>query len=414
MPHCFTSMAARILSVIFGLISGLAAALPAQGAGSPGPALPHGCEPAGPAAASTGPTAPAPAAPVFPPIQLQMRTPLAPTVLPSAGRAYLVYELHLQNYAAEPMTLRGIEVLDADRPDAGPVAGFTEAQLNAHLRRVAIGDNAGDLRVLGAGQGVAAFLCLAFDGKARVPDRLRHRVLLGGGSVDGGSVDGPALGTHGTALRVLGRPLAGTGWSPDNNPSLHSHHRMGLWVADGAAQISRRYAFDWKKYGADGKSWSGDARDVHAYYAYGQQVAAVADGAVVAARDGYPDNIPRTPAGFETAVPITLESVAGNRVVIDIRGGQYAYYAHLQPGSVRVKAGDRVRRGQPLARVGNSGDAREPHLHFQVTNGPDILASEGLPHLFDRYRVNVGGAWETRTREYPMGDAVVDFGPDTP
>jgi murein DD-endopeptidase MepM/ murein hydrolase activator NlpD len=109
-----------------------------------------------------------------------------------------------------------------------------------------------------------------------------------------------------------------------------------------------------------------------------------------------------------------MESVAGNRVVIDIGGGQYAYYAHLQPGSVRVKKGDRVRRGQLLARVGNSGDAREPHLHFQLTDRPDVLASEGLPHLFERYRTRSGGAWETRTQEYPMGDTVVDFGPDTP
>jgi murein DD-endopeptidase MepM/ murein hydrolase activator NlpD len=188
-----------------------------------------------------------------------------------------------------------------------------------------------------------------------------------------------------------------------------------LWVVDGVAQISRRYAFDWKKYDAQGKSWSGDQRDVHAYYAYGQKVVAVADGTVVAAIDGYPDNIPRTPAGFEAAVPVTLESIAGNRVVIDLGGGQYAYYAHLQPGSVRVKAGQRVRRGLPLARVGSSGDAREPHLHFQVNDRPDVLASEGLPQLFDRYRTRNGdGAWVTRTHEYPMGDAVVDFGPDTP
>ena len=382
-------------------------------------ALPHGCEPASYTSAGAPTSAPAaPAPPVFPPIQLQVRTPLAPTLLPSAGRGYLVYELHLQNFSAGPMRLRGIQVLDADRPALAPLAELKEAQLAARLRRLTIGggdgdnegDNNADLRVLGAGQGVVAFLCLAFDGKAAVPDRLRHRVLL-----DGTSTDGPAVGTHGTALRVLGRPLVGTGWSPDNNPSLDSHHRMGLWVADGVAQISRRYAVDWKKYDVQGKSWSGDARDVRAYHAYGKKVLAVADGTVVAAADRYPDNIPRTPAGFETAVPITLESVAGNRVVIDLGGGQYAYYAHLQPGSVRVKAGERVRRGQPLARVGNSGDAREPHLHFQLGDSPDVLASEGLPQLFDRYRTRAGdGTWVTRTQEYPMGDAVVDFGPDTP
>lgn len=75
-----------------------------------------------------------------------------------------------------------------------------------------------------------------------------------------------------------------------------------------------------------------------------------------------------------------------------------------------MKAGDRVRRGQWLAAVGNSGDSRQPHLHFQLTNNPDVMASEGLPHLFDQYRMRVGdSASEPRSREYPMGNVVVDF-----
>ncbi|MBZ2205828.1 M23 family metallopeptidase [Massilia sp. R798] len=377
----------------------------AAGASASAGALPEGCEPARAGAAAAHARASAP----FPPIQLQVRTPLEPTVLPSAGKSYLVYELHLHNFSAGAMSLRGIQVLDADQSGTGPVAEILEAQLDKRMRKVTIGDSAGDPRKLASGQGTVAFLCLAFDRGAPVPARLRHRILL-----DGGIADGPVIGTRATALRVLGRPVVGTNWSPDNNPSLHSHHRMGLWVAGGAAQISRRYAFDWKKYGKDGNPWSGDQRDVRAYHAYGEKTVAVADGTVIAAQDGYPDNIPRTAAGFEPAVPVTMESIAGNRVVLDIGGGQFAYYAHLQPGSVRVKAGDRVRRGQWLAAVGNSGDARQPHLHFQLTNSADIMASEGLPHLFDRYRVQSAGgaAWELRSREYPMGSAVVDFGAD--
>lgn len=368
--------------------------------------LPHGCEPAG-ADVVVAPAA-SPAPPAFPPIQLQMRTPLEPTVVPSAGRNYLVYEVHFQNFAADAMTLRGIQVLDADKANAGPIADIKEAQLGVRLRSITIGDNGGSNRTLGTGQGAVAFLCLAFEGNAPVPAKLRHRVLL-----DGAVADGPAIGTRTTPLRVLGRPVAGADWSPDNNPSLRSHHRMGLWVADGIAQISRRFAFDWKKYDKQGKSWSGDQRDVRSYYAYGAKTLAVADGTVVVAQDGYPDNIPRTPAGFEPAVPVTMESIAGNRVVIDLGGGQFAYYAHLQPGSVRVKTGERVKRGQWLAQVGNSGDARQPHLHFQLTNNPDIMASEGLPHLFDQYRIKVSDVtWKPRSREYPMGDVVMDFGPD--
>lgn len=383
------------------VISG--ALLLAAGASAAAVSLPAGCEPAGEGVATAALSSPA--RPAFPPIQLQIRTPLEPTVLASAGRNYLVYEVHLQNFSTDAMTVRGIQVLDADKANAEPIAEIKEAQLDARLRRITIGDHAGGNRLLGSGQSSVAFLCFAFDSKTAVPTRLRHRVLL-----DGSVADGPVIGTRATPLRALAGPVVGANWSPDNNPSLHSHHRMGLWVVDGIAQISRRYAFDWKKYGKDGKSWSGDQRDLRSYYAYGEKTVAVADGTVVVAQDGYPDNVPRTPAGFEPAVPVTMESLAGNRIVIDIGGGQFAYYAHLKPGSVRVKAGERVRRGQRLAQVGNSGDARQPHLHFQLTNNPDILASEGLPHLFDQYRIKAkDGASETRTREYPMGDVVVDF-----
>jgi hypothetical protein len=369
--------------------------------------LPPGCELAAESKSMTSPGMPA--QPVFPPVQIQMRTPVEPTVLASMGMNYLVYELHVQNFGAEPATVRGIEIRDADRPAGKPVAEVKESQLNARMRRVTIGDDAGDVRHLGVGQGAVVFLCLAFDAKRQVPARLQHRVLL-----DKAVADGPTIGTHATPLQVLGRPLVGAGWTPANNPSLHSHHRMGLWVVAGTAQISRRYAIDWKKYDGRGNMYSGDARDVHAYYAYGQKVLAVADGRVVNAQDGFPDNVPKTEAGFETALPVTLDTVGGNQVVIQLENGQFAAYFHLQPGSVRVKAGDRVRRGQPLARVGNSGDARWPHLHFQVTDKADVMASEGLPYLFDSYRIQADGQqWQQRTGEYPMGDVVIDFGPES-
>src|SRR5262249_44529726 len=115
---------------------------------------------------------------------------------------------------------------------------------------------------------------------------------------------------------------------------------------------------------------------------------------------------------FHPAVPITLETVAGNTITVDMGGGQFAYYMHLQPGSLRAKAGQRVRRGEMLARVGCSGDAREPHLHFEVTGSPKVGAGEGLPYVIDRYRSTSasGGPLQLRTRELPMNKSIVAFG----
>ena len=77
------------------------------------------------------------------------------------------------------------------------------------------------------------------------------------------------------------------------------------------------------------------------------QYLAVADATVVVARDGFPDNVPRYEGQFHTAVPITIDTALGNRITLDLGGGQFAHYVHLQPGSVRVKSGDMVQLVQP-------------------------------------------------------------------
>ena len=70
--------------------------------------------------------------------------------------------------------------------------------------------------------------------------------------------------------------------------------------------------------------------------------------------DGIPENVPRVDGKVITPVPLTDKTNAGNMVALKIGEGQYAFYAHLQPGSLRVKVGDRVRKAQVLGKVGNS------------------------------------------------------------
>ncbi|MGO1070146.1 M23 family metallopeptidase [Lysobacter sp. CA199] len=366
--------------------------------------LPQGCEIARRAAGAD--TARSAVLPVFPPIQLEIRTPFEPTAFSGDGYSYLIYELHLQNYSEDPLRLKGIEVLDASGSSSEPLLTLTGPKLYEKLLAVGPGGLDGDHPLDGGRSGVA-LICLAFDESSAVPARLSHRVLL-----DGAAADGPAIGTRHDKVKTLGRPVAGPDWIADNGLRIDRHHRPGLFVVGGLARISRRYAIDWKQR-KDDALFSGDARDVRSYHAYGKPVLAVADATVVLAQDGIPDNIPRTEAGFNTAVPLTMQTVSGNAVVLDIGDGQFAYYAHLKPGSVQVKKGDRVRRGAPLAQIGNSGDARWPHLHFQVVTSPDILASEGVPYVIDRYRMrDSDGNWQTRTGEFPLDSDAIDFGAD--
>ena len=346
------------------------------------------------------------------PLQLEMQVPFEPTAFPSGPYVYLMYELHLTNFMPMPISLSRIEVLDADAGTSNPIAAFETAQLETMLQPLggkAVSDSK-DRLVIADGQSAIAFMSIALDRGSHIPNRLLHRV-----TTPYAPEEGAIISTHHTELHVLGPPLEGADWRADDGPSndQDNHHRRGVVILNGQPVDSRRYAIDWEQ-ARDGASFSGDARDVHSYYSYGKAVLAVADGRVVISRDGLPDNVPRHGDAFHPAVPITLETVAGNTITLDLGGGQFAYYMHLQPGSLQVKAGDRVRRGQVLARVGGSGDAREPHLHFEVTTSSKQLAGEGVPYLIDRYRCKSksDGPTEVRTEELPLDHSVVTFGED--
>jgi murein DD-endopeptidase MepM/ murein hydrolase activator NlpD len=115
---------------------------------------------------------------------------------------------------------------------------------------------------------------------------------------------------------------------------------------------------------------------------YSGPVLAVADAIVVASRNDLPDQVPgKLPDG------LPIDEADGNFAILDIGGGAYALYAHMQPGSVRVSAGDRVRRGDQIGTVGNSGNSQAPHLHLQMMNAPSGLAANGVPYVFDAFSV---------------------------
>jgi hypothetical protein len=111
----------------------------------------------------------------------------------------------------------------------------------------------------------------------------------------------------------------------------------------------------------DGRTHRPGNTELNSYYIYGKPVLAPADGVVTFVLDGRPDlPIGATDNHYQT----------GNQIVIDIGGGRYVMMAHLSPGSIQVKVGDRLKLGQPIARVGNSGNTSEPHVHIQAQTLP--------------------------------------------
>lgn len=347
---------------------------------------------------------------------LELRVPKPPTVARIDGQALLVYELHVTNLSPAPQDIRRVEVLDGATPPHVLATLEDSALANALMRPgIAPQPAAIDRSRLGGGLRAIVFLWTPVD-VATPPTRVVHRVTAVQGSGDSATtrtLTGGGAPVSNT-IATIAPPFRGGPWLAANGPLNISGHRRALILIDGTPAIAQRFAIDYVKLDTAGKTFQGDRLVNANYYAYGVDALAVADGIVVARKDSIPENIP---GANSRAVPITLETVGGNHVIIDIGGGRYAFYAHLQPGSLKVKLGDKVRRGQALGLVGNSGNSTEPHLHFHLSDAPSPLGSEGIPYVMDSFTL-VGRCKatflgcapvppETRRGEMPSGVMVI-------
>lgn len=174
---------------------------------------------------------------------------------------------------------------------------------------------------------------------------------------------------------------------------FYSHHRRQdlsnpAVIAAGVTANPVRYALDIVYVDSTGALYHGDPRDKRNWIGYGKPVYAPGTGRVVAlvndvserTWDGQKLDSPPKPAD---ASPFGF----GNYVEIDHGNGEYSFVAHLVPGSVLVKLGDEVKGGQVIGRLGTSdaGDetyAVEPHVHYMLMNGANVMTSEGLPAYF--------------------------------
>jgi len=180
---------------------------------------------------------------------------------------------------------------------------------------------------------------------------------------------------------VVGPPLEGQRWADGigccANPSAH---RAATLPIDGTIVASERFAIDFVQLNSEDKLYAGPANQLSSYAYEGAKVYSVADGTVVNLQNGQPE---QTPGAF--APGLTLLQGLGNFVIVDIGHGHFAFYAHFQPNTLKVRLGDKVRRGQVLAHLGNSGNSDAPHLHFGILNGPGPYSSNSLPYVFSSF-----------------------------
>ncbi|WP_439032901.1 M23 family metallopeptidase [Gordonia terrae] len=308
----------------------------------------------------------------------------------SDGKNHLVYEISLTNYMRTPVAIAGVEVLDADT-DRTPLLVLDENGVRNRLKPTgapsvppAPGAPDGFSEVLATGQNGVLFIHVILSGAA--PKKLVHEISVRADAAPPGMRDVDeriAPVTVGdSVVPVLGPPLAGERYIAADACCDAVRHTRAILPLNGSPVLAQRYAVDWEQADADGRIFVGDAKDPANYRIFGDDVLAVADGTVVASRNDLPE---QTPGTYPPDLPI--DDADGNNLVLDIGDGLYVNYAHMQPGSVRFTAGDRVRRGEVIGKVGNTGNSVAPHLHVHVMNGPEFLGSQGVPSVTETFTI---------------------------
>ncbi|GLQ88805.1 M23 family metallopeptidase [Dyella flagellata] len=352
-----------------------------------------------------------------------LHVPWIPQPVQVDGKTSLVYELRVTNYAQEPLKLTQLTVLDAQDHVLAEWGKTALDQILGRPDHPADHDNA----LLPPGISAIAFLSTPIDSSTAAKGGIKHRILYATSSGQTFHVEGGTFAIDPPKPLQLGPPLRGGPWVAIYDARWERGHRRVLYATNGTVHIPGRFAIDWILVGDHGGYARGDGATPAQWFGYGAQVLAVADAVVASTGEGIPEA--RTLAEG-AAHKVSLENAAGNYVALALGDGRYAFYEHLKPASITVKAGDHVRRGQVIGQLGFTGESTGPHLHFHVSDANAPLSAEGLPYALERFRVrgtytsieafDQGKPWlpstkteaDVRRGEFPAPLMVVDFGGD--
>ena len=383
---------------------------------------------------------------VYTPVVMQSLS--APTFpfLGTDGKYHVAYDLELTNASRVPAAIDKLEVVSAAAPKR-VIASYSGTQLvdptcpygdcNRLRELPATPTNS---NVIPPQESRVLMVDFTFDSLDRAPKAVLHHLFAQGAVNPGSSSPAPidylaqpfdiSAGTP----RVIGPPVRGDHWIALNGCCLPGFpHRTSMAALNGKLINGQRFAIDWKRTNDKGFMYVGDKTKNESYVDYGEPIYAVADGTITSTLDGIDPGTPGIlPADDPVLGPkLTVENVDGNHIVQDIGGGAWAFYAHLKKGTLLVKPGDTVKKGQVIAKLGNTGNSNASHMHFQLMNGPSVLGSDGLPYVLDRFSYDgqvpvdtllaaddfLSGPWldnalprpQPRTQELPLALAIINF-----
>ena len=311
-------------------------------------------------------------------------------VLGSDDRTHLAYELVLMSMASGTVAIEKVETLEAE---SGSVLNILEGDALTQMLRLNGGAKG---NVLPAGGSGILFMDVTLPGDATIPKAVNHRIEISAEKATAPKTDGdrdpapePAEDIVftsdalpvGEAAVAVAPPLKGKGWVVGGGCCTpYSYHRGATLPINGAIRVAERFAIDFVQLNDQDALADGAPDKLESYAYFGDAIHAVAAGTVVAVEDDLPEQIPG-----KLPDDATIQMAGGNYAVIDIGDGRFTFYAHMQPGSLKVKAGDKVKTGDVIGLLGNSGNTDSPHLHFHVMDGPSPLLANGLPYVFTSF-----------------------------
>lgn len=312
----------------------------------------------------------------------------APVPVPTETDNLLVYELQLVNPNPNEIQVGLIEVTDQE---GKPLVTYFGHQLADNSL---VYDSKGRVEtkdiLLQKDMGTFIYFYVTLPKTEKIPTQLKNKIWFSRQNTDKSEVAIESqdfdLAVSDEKPVVIGHPLKGANWVAAGALAPFSYHRRTILPIEGNFYLAQRYAVDWEQICKDGRSVHGSVFDNNNWNAFGHEVLAVADGVVSKIHQGVAEN---TPPKLPTAT-LKVADITGNSIMLKInQNGKdyYILYAHMQPGSIRVKEGEKIKQGQVIGLVGNTGNSSAPHLHIHVCDANDPLKSEGVPFVLKDAKV---------------------------
>jgi hypothetical protein len=310
---------------------------------------------------------------------VNMFVQFTPSLTNINGKTSLYYELYLTNFAKDSLEIESLAAIN-------PANSSTVYHCNGDMLKtcfVRIGKAQKDTAPI-LPPGASGVFFLEYDLPVTGPAiSLVHQVklnVLKGHQKTMQIINGAALNIPASRQLVIGPPLAGGPWAAIYDPSWATGHRRVFYTVNGTARLPGRFAIDFIKVDTLGRYAGGNDNEIKNWYGYGNDVLAVYDGVISSVRNDFAES--PTLSGY---VATSAENATGNYISIKIGDGQYVFYEHLKPGSIKVKPGEKVTKGQMIASIGFTGQTTGPHLHLHVANADSPLGAEGIPFEFEQY-----------------------------